>query len=98
MNGILIHKYGPHIFHTNSREIFDYLSQFTEWRIYQRKVLGSIDGQLVPVPINLTPINSLYNLTLNSEQVGDFLTARAAAIGPVRTSEDVVLKAVGQEL
>jgi UDP-galactopyranose mutase len=95
---ILIHKYGPHIFHTNSKEIFDHLSQFTKWRVYQHKVLGSVDGQLVPVPINLTTINSLYNLNLSSEQVGDFLAARSQGISQARTSEDVVLKAVGQEL
>src|SRR5213596_1447290 len=57
--GILVHKYGPHIFHTNSREVFDYLSRFTDWRQYQHKVLASVDGQLVPIPINLDKINKL---------------------------------------
>ena len=58
--GILVHKYGPHIFHTNSKEVFDYLSRFTEWRQYQHKVLASVDGRLVPIPINLDTINELY--------------------------------------
>ena len=67
--GILIHKYGPHIFHTNSREIFDYLSQFTQWRGYEHRVLASVDGQLLPMPINLDTINQMYGLNLTSFQV-----------------------------
>lgn len=96
--GILIHKYGPHIFHTNSRDIINYLSMFTEWRNYQHHVLASVDGQQVPVPINLNTINSLYGLTLSSAEVEDFLASRAEDIKIVRTSEDVVVKAVGREL
>src|SRR3712207_7804186 len=64
-HGILVHKYGPHIFHTNSKEVFDYLSQFTAWRPYQHRVLASVEGQLVPFPINLDTINQLYNLNLS---------------------------------
>ena len=62
--GLLIHKYGPHIFHTNSKEVFEYLSRFTEWRQYQHRVQASVDGQLVPMPINLSTINRLYGLKL----------------------------------
>ena len=64
--GILIHPYGPHIFHTNSREVFEYLSRFTEWRPYQHRVLASVDGQLLPIPINLDTINQLYGLNLTT--------------------------------
>src|SRR6185437_3027809 len=96
--GILIHKYGPHIFHTNSKEVFDYLSRFTEWRQYQHRVLAHVDGQLVPIPINLDTINKLYGLNLNSMQVADFLAGRAEKIEQVRTSEDVVVSKVGREL
>ena len=60
--GVLVHRYGPHIFHTNSREVFEYLSRFTEWRPYMHRVLASVDGQLVPMPINLNTINQLYGL------------------------------------
>src|SRR5207248_509291 len=52
-SGILVHKYGPHIFHTNSKRVYDYLSEFTRWRHYQHRVLAYVDGQLVPIPINL---------------------------------------------
>src|SRR5918998_1356402 len=51
-DGILIHKYGPHIFHTNSKDVFDYLSRFTEWREYQHRVLANVDGMLVPTRTN----------------------------------------------
>src|SRR5215472_17275090 len=76
-SGILVHKYGPHIFHTNSKEVFDYLSLFTDWRPYQHKVLASVDGRLVPIPINLDTINQLYGLNLNSFQMEEFLASRS---------------------
>src|SRR6266496_2800375 len=97
-SGILVHKYGPHIFHTNSKEVFDYLSRFTDWRQYQHKVLASVDGQLVPIPINLDTINRLYGLNLNSFQMEEFLQSRAEPKTEIRTSEDVVVSKVGREL
>lgn len=97
-DGILIHKYGPHIFHTNSKEVFEYLGQFTPWRPYEHKVLGSVDGQLVPIPINLDTINKLYGLNLNSSQVEEFFAERAEQVTRVKTSEDVVVSKVGREL
>jgi UDP-galactopyranose mutase len=96
--GILIHKYGPHIFHTNSREIFDHLSRFTRWRPYQHRVQASVDGQLVPIPINLDTINQLYGLTLNSFELEDWFASRAEPVERLRTSEDVVVSKVGREL
>jgi UDP-galactopyranose mutase len=97
-SGILVHKYGPHIFHTNSREVFDYLSRFTEWRQYQHKVLASVDGRLVPMPINLDTINQLYGMSLNALQMQDFLDSRAEPVAQIRTSEDVVVSKIGREL
>ena len=67
--GILVHRYGPHIFHTNSREVFEYLSSFTDWRSYEHRVRASVDGQLVPMPINLDTINQLYNMNLSSREL-----------------------------
>ena len=71
--GVLVHKYGPHIFHTNSREVFEYLSRFTEWRQYQHRVQASVDGQLLPIPINLATINRMYGLKLTSFELQCFL-------------------------
>ncbi len=96
--GILIHRYGPHIFHTNSDEIVRYLSQFTDWRPYEHRVLASVDRQLVPIPINLDTINRLYGLALDSAGMEQFLSARRESVGEILTSEDVVVSTVGREL
>lgn len=97
-DGILIHKYGPHIFHTNSKEVFEYLGQFTQWRPYEHRVLASVDGQLVPIPINQNTINMLYGLNLSSDEVDAFLKSKAEPIDRIATSEDVVVSKVGREL
>ena len=97
-DGILVHKYGPHIFHTNSREVFEYLSQFTDWRTYEHHVLASVDGQQVPIPINLDTINTLYGLNLTSFQLEEFFKSVAEPKEYIRTSEDVVVSKVGREL
>ncbi len=96
--GVLVHKYGPHIFHTNSLDVFEYLSRFTAWRPYQHRVRASVDGQLVPMPINLDTVNSLYGLSLTSCQLEDFFASVAEPRDPIRTSEDVVVSRVGREL
>ncbi|MGH8501805.1 MAG: UDP-galactopyranose mutase [Gammaproteobacteria bacterium] len=96
--GVLVHLYGPHIFHTNAQHIADYLSRFTKWRPYEHRVLAHTDGLLVPIPINRTTINRLYNLDLSPDEVQAFLAARAEPVGVVRTSEDVVISKVGREL
>ncbi len=96
--GLLVHKYGPHIFHTASQEVFEYLSQFTQWRNYQHRVLASVDGQLLPIPINLDTINKLYGLSLNAAQVEGFFESVAEKRDAIRTSEDVVVNKVGREL
>ncbi|MEP6869096.1 MAG: UDP-galactopyranose mutase, partial [Novosphingobium sp.] len=97
--GILIHQYGPHIFHTNSEEIFSYLSRFTSWRPYEHRVLASVDGMLVPMPINRTTINALYALNLTTEaEVDAFLASRSEPVEVVRTSADVVISKIGRDL
>lgn len=97
-DGILIHRYGPHIFHTNSTQVVAYLSRFTKWRPYEHKVLAHVDRRLVPIPINRTTVNTLYGLTLDAAGVAAFLASRAEPVAEVRTSEDVVVAAVGREL
>ncbi len=97
-DGVLVHKYGPHIFHTNSLEVFNYLGQFTSWRAYEHKVLASVDGMLVPIPINQNTINELYGMQLNSGEVEQYLKSKAENPARVVTSEDVVCSKVGREL
>jgi UDP-galactopyranose mutase len=96
--GVLIHPYGPHIFHTNSLDIFEYLSKFTDWRPYQHRVLASVDGQLLPMPINLDTINRLYGLNLTSFEMQDWLDSVAEKLDRVETSEDAVVSKVGRDL
>jgi UDP-galactopyranose mutase len=94
--GILIHQYGPHIFHTKLRHVWDYLSQFTEWRFYHHRVLGHIDGRLVPIPFNL---NSLHHLLpgglagrLEDKLVRTFGYPAKVPILKLRDSDDDELK------
>jgi UDP-galactopyranose mutase len=96
--GVLIHQYGPHIFHTNSKEIFDYLSQFTAWHPYEHRVLASVGAKLYPVPVNLDTINAVFGMQLGEAEAEKFLATVAETRDPIQTSEDVVLSRVGREL
>ena len=97
--GILYHKYGPHIFHTNSQQVVDYLSQFTEWRPYEHRVRALVRGKLVPIPINRTTLNVLFDLDLKTDdEAAAYLASRAEPVDEIVTSEDVVINAVGREL
>lgn len=97
-DGLLVHRYGPHIFHTNSERVFNYLSRFTAWRPYEHRVRASVDGLLLPIPINLDTINRLYGLNLTSFEVEAFFQQVAEPREEICTSEDVVVSRVGQEL
>jgi UDP-galactopyranose mutase len=97
-HGVLIHPYGPHIFHTNSERIFDYLSQFTAWRPYQHRVLAKVGEQLLPIPINIDTVNRLYGLDLDESSIQAFYDEVREPRAELRTSEDVVLNAVGRDL
>ena len=96
--GVLMHRYGPHIFHTNAQKVVDYLSQFTRWRPYEHRVLADVQGQRLPMPINLTTINRLFGLSLDSAGAAAFLAARATPLQEVRSARDVVVSQVGEEL
>jgi UDP-galactopyranose mutase len=97
-HGVLIHRYGPHIFHTNSGRIVDYLSNFTEWHPYEHRTLASVEGKLLPIPINLDTVNGLYGLSLREEDMEAFLEGVREPRSPVLTSEDLVVDAVGRDL
>lgn len=97
-DGILVHNYGPHIFHTNDREVYEYLGRFTKWNDFWHRVLTWVDGNLIPMPITLETINKLYNLSLSPEEMEDFIRSRAVPVGEIRTSRDVALSKVGEEI
>lgn len=96
--GVLIHPYGPHIFHTNSERIAKYLSRFTEWRPYEHRVLAQVDGKLVPIPINIDTVNRLYGLNLDEQTIQSFYDQVREPRERIITSEDVVINAVGRDL
>ncbi|MCD5970118.1 UDP-galactopyranose mutase [Pseudomonas quasicaspiana] len=96
--GIMVHRYGPHIFHSNAQRIVDYLSLFTEWRPYEHRVLAQVDEHLLPIPINLTTLNTLYGRAMDEHEAEVFLAERAEPVADIRTSEDVVINQIGREL
>lgn len=96
--GVLIHPYGPHIFHTNSKKVFEYLSRFTDWRFYEHRVLAVVDGEHYPLPINRSTINRLYGLNLDEAGVARYLEQIRHPRESIRNSEDVVLSSVGADL
>jgi UDP-galactopyranose mutase len=96
--GVLVHRYGPHIFHTNSERVVRYLSRFTEWRPYEHRVKAKVDGLLLPIPINLDTVNNLYALELTPDELEAFFAERAEPVERARTSEDVVVGTVGRHL
>lgn len=99
--GVLVHAYGPHIFHTNSERVFQFLSRFTAWRAYEHRVVAVPDartGVAYPMPINRTTINRLYGLNLDEAGVADFLARMREPRDTIRSSEDAVLNTVGRDL
>ena len=97
-HGILIHRYGPHVFHTQRADVFQYLSRFTEWRPYRHRVLSCLNGKLYPIPINQDTVNRLYGLSLDETRVQEFIERARTHRFPEVTSEDVVLNSVGHDL
>jgi len=97
-HGILVHPYGPHIFHTNAKRVFEYLSRFTDWRFYEHRVLAKVEDGLYPIPINRTTLNRLYDLELDETGAEQYLQGVREPRDPIRTSEDVVLSSVGADL
>jgi len=99
-DGLLIHKYGPHWFHTNDKSIFEYLSKFTEWRFHDHKVKSFVDGMLVPFPINIDTINQLYKTKYNSTQeIQDFYdSVKVKNILRPKNAEEFVVSQIGYEL
>lgn len=98
-HGILVHRYGPHIFHTNSEKVINYLSQFTEWMPYEHKVLARLNGELYPIPINRSTLNKLYKLNLTTDrEAKEYLEKTKEKRNPILNSEDIIVNQVGYDL
>lgn len=96
--GILVQMYGPHTFHTNDKEVFNYICNFCDWHEYQHRVLSYVNGNFVPLPISLETINQLYNLNLSEDEMDEFIEKRKIKIDEIKTSEDVVLSQGGKDI
>ncbi|MGY0584356.1 MAG: NAD(P)-binding protein, partial [Paraglaciecola chathamensis] len=81
-SGITVHHYGPHLFHTNKEHVWQYLSQFAKWTPYEHKVLGSIDGKLVPIPFNLNTLHQLFPY-VQAQEIESLLIEHYGAGGKV---------------
>lgn len=97
-HGILVHRYGPHIFHTNSDRVYQYLSRFTAWRTYEHRVLAQVDGKMLPFPINVDTLNALYGLCLDEAGAEAFYAEQAESIADVRSFEQAVVSKIGRRL
>lgn len=96
--GILIHQYGPHIFHTNESKVYEYLSRFTEWYPYSHEVVGNVYGKIIPIPFNLNTLNVVYGEE-KGKILGDKLVAAygmesRVPILELRNHDDPDIKAI----
>lgn len=96
--GILIHQYGPHIFHTNHEDVYQFLSRFTNWINYEHRVLSKVGNKLVPMPISIETINTLYDVDFDEAQFEAYLNQVKVEKENIETSEDVVLSQAGNDI
>jgi len=98
-HGVLIHTYGPHIFHTNAAKVTAFLSRFTEWRPYEHRVIAEVDGRFVPMPINRTTVQLLHGVELPDEDaMAAHLGTLAEPRAELKNSEDAVVSKVGRDI
>jgi UDP-galactopyranose mutase len=97
--GVLVHRYGPHIFHTNSEQVVAFLSRFTDWRDYEHRVLSRHEGTCYPMPINRSTLERFFGVDLpDDDAASELLNKLAEDIDPIRNSADVVRSQVGTRL
>ncbi len=98
-DGILVSKYGAHLFHTQYEDVWRYVNLFSEWYPYEHKVLASVDGKLVPVPVNITTVNMLLGLNLkNEEEMDQWLLENQVKINNPQNGEEAAMARVGKVL
>ncbi len=97
-DGIFVQKYGPHIFHTTDKEVYRYLSRFTEWNAYQHRVVSYVDGQLVPFPINLDTLSLLFHESFTKQKAEAYFREHCVEKTQILSSRDLALSQIGEEL
>ena len=98
-DGILVSKYGAHLFHTNFSDVWNYIHRFSDWYAYEHKVLARVDGMLVPIPVNSTPVNKLLKLHIRDEAEMKMWLAENQIHNPSpKNGKEAALARVGQVL
>ncbi|KEY19875.1 UDP-galactopyranose mutase [Kaistella antarctica] len=98
-NKILTSKYGAHLFHTNDHAVWKYVNQFADWYTWEHKVVAKVDEHLVPIPVNITTVNKLFNAEISSEkEMQQWLSENRISYNPPKNGEEAVLNRVGEVL
>ncbi|NJW51543.1 UDP-galactopyranose mutase [Salinimicrobium oceani] len=98
-NNILVSKYGAHLFHTNHQEVWQYVQRFSKWYKWEHKVIAKVDGQLVPIPVNITTVNRIFGLQISTEkEMADWLEKNRIPFENATNGEEAVLNKVGSVL
>ena len=98
-NGILVSKYGAHLFHTNYEDVWDYVNRFSDWYPWEHKVLAKVDGQMVPIPVNITTVNTLFGCSIETEEeMNEWLARNTLPIENPANGEEAALSKVGPVL
>ena len=98
-NGILVSAYGAHLFHTNDEEVWEYVNRFGEWYPWEHRVVARVDGKTVPIPVNMTTVNTLFGLNLRSEdEMQQWLDRNRIPFEKPANGEEAVLNRVGPVL
>lgn len=99
-NGVRVHKYGPHIFHTNNEEVFEFLQKYSDWYFYEHKVLGKIDGRLVPIPFNFKSLELLFtqdkSKIIKEKLLSKYNDISKVSILELINDEDSIIKEFGE--
>ncbi len=98
-DGILVSKYGAHLFHTKHEDVWEYVNKFSQFTPYQHKVLASVDGKLVPIPVNITTVNMIFNLNIQNEtEMDQWLLENQIKNDDPKNGEEAALARVGKVL
>ncbi|UTH46261.1 UDP-galactopyranose/dTDP-fucopyranose mutase family protein [Loktanella salsilacus] len=96
--GVMVHTYGPHIFHTDDDGVWDYVQRFARFRPYKNQVKTTVGGQVYSLPVNLHTINQFFGAAMRPEEARAFVAAQTSDIPEPRTFEDQALAFVGPDL
>jgi len=98
-DGILVNKYGAHLFHTNDKGVWDYIQDFSEWVRWDHRVVGCVDGKLVPIPVNINTVNALCGENIKTqEEMRQWLSQVQIIPEKMENGEQMALSRVGEEL